>query len=123
MDGAQCRSRQRCCHRRMSSGVTDFALLRTFASVFEGQAYLHRNSTLGDLVASRLYEDLVSLGRSTKLVERVRRHECVVNAKNVATGKKARRGDGTFGELVPTVAAVTEKGLLVGRGPVANIQI
>jgi hypothetical protein len=106
----------------MSSPV-EFALLETFRGIFEGHQYKHRISTLGDLVASRLYEDLVTLNRSKFLVERVSRHECVVNAKNVATGKKARRGDGTFGELVPTVAALTEKGLLVSRGPVANIQI
>ena len=106
----------------MSTSIK-FALLDTFRSLFDGQQYKHRNSTLGDLVASRLYEDLVALNRSKSLVERVHRHECVVNAKNVTTGKKARRGDGTFGELVPTVAALTEKGLLVSRGPVANIQI
>ena len=43
--------------------------------------------------------------------------------KNVMTGKPARRGDGTFGELVPAAVAVTEKGMLVARGPVATIEI
>jgi hypothetical protein len=38
-------------------------------------------------------------------------------------GKPSRRGDGTFGELVPTVVAITEKGLHVARGEIANIQI
>ena len=46
-----------------------------------------------------------------------------MNKKNRATGKKSRRGDSTFGELVPAAAAISEKGMLVGRGPVANIQI
>ena len=100
-----------------------YALLQTFRSLFEGKPYLHRKSNLGDLVASQLYEDLVGIGKSTKLVEGVQRHERVVNMKNVMTGKPARRGDGTFGELVPAAVAVTEKGMLVARGPVATIEI
>jgi hypothetical protein len=100
-----------------------YALLRTFRGLFEGKPYLHRKSNLGDLVASHLYEDLVTLGKSIKLVEGVQRHERVVNVKNVMIGKPARRGDGTFGELVPAAVAVTTKGMLVARGPVANIEI
>jgi len=100
-----------------------YALLRTFRSIFEGRPYHHRRSHLGDLVASYLYEDLVALGKSEKLIARVQRHDRVVNLKNVMVGKPARRGDGTFGELVPAVVAVIEKGLLVGRGPVATIEI
>ncbi len=53
--------------------MTDFALLRTFRGVFEGKKYNHRNSTLGDFVASHLYEDLVALNRSPMLTERPRR--------------------------------------------------
>ena len=100
-----------------------YALLRTFRSLFEGKPYLHRKSNLGDLVASHLYEDLVAINKSLKLVERVQHHERVVNMKNVMIGKPARRGDGTFGELVPAAVAVTEKGMLVARGPVATIEI
>jgi hypothetical protein len=100
-----------------------YALLRTFRALFEGKPYLHRKSNLGDLVASYLYEDLVTLGKSVKLVAGIQRHERVVNVRNVMTGKPTRRGDGTFGELVPAAVAVTEKGILVARGPVANIEI
>jgi len=46
-----------------------------------------------------------------------------VNLKNLMTGKPGRRGDGTFGELVPAAMAITEKGMLVARGPVATIEI
>ena len=101
----------------------NYALLQTFRSLFEGLRYLHRRSNLGDLVASQLYEDLVTLGKSQKIVDRVQKHERVVNQKNLLTGKPSRRGDGTFGELVPAAVALTEKGLLVGRGPVATIEI
>jgi hypothetical protein len=100
-----------------------YALLRTFRGLFEGKPYLHRKSNLGDLVASQLYEDLVAINKSAKLVERVQRHERVVNVRNVMIGKPARRGDGTFGELVPAAVAVIEKGMLVARGPVATIEI
>ena len=100
-----------------------YALLQTFRGLFEGKPYLHRKSNLGDLVASHLYEDLVALNKSTKLAERVEHHERVVNQKNLMTGKPSRRGDGTFGELVPAAVALTEKGMLVARGPVATIEI
>src|SRR5205085_2075931 len=50
-------------------------------------------------------------------------HELVVNVRNIMTGKPGRRGDGTLGELVPAAVAVTEKGMLVARGPVATIEI
>jgi hypothetical protein len=101
----------------------NYALLRTFRGLFEGKPYLHRKSNLGDLVASHLYEDLVSINKSARLVERVQHHERVVNLRNIMTGKPGRRGDGTFGELVPAAIAITEKGMLVARGPVATIEI
>ena len=101
----------------------EFAVLRTFRGLFEGTRYKHRDSSLGDYVASHLYEDLVTLDKSALLARRVQAHECVVNLANKTVGKPSRRGDGTFGELVPTVVAVTEKGLHVARGEIANIQI
>jgi hypothetical protein len=101
----------------------EFAVLRTFRSLFEGTRYKHRDSSLGDFVAGHLYEDLVMLNKSATLVRRVQAHECVVNLANKTVGKPSRRGDGTFGELVPTVVAITEKGLQVARGEIANIQI
>jgi len=101
----------------------EYALLKAFRGLFEGVQYLHRKSNLGDFVASQLYEDLVSLGKSDKLLSRVHAHERVVNLRNLAIGKPARRGDGTFGEIVPTAVAITEKGILVARAPVATIEI
>ena len=103
--------------------MSDFKLLTTFRSLFEGKPYFHRNSSLGDLVANQLYEDLVGIGKSDKLRQRVVARERVINLGNKAVGKPSRRGDGTFGELVPTAAALTEAGLLVARGEIANIEI
>src|SRR5438067_11126425 len=91
----------------------NYALLRTFRGLFEGKPYRHLIANLGDLVASHLYEDLAALGKSAKVVERVQHHERVVNLKNLMTGKPGRRGDGTFGELVPAAMAGTAKRLLV----------
>ncbi len=36
--------------------MQEFALLNTFRSLFQGTQYKHRDSSLGDLVASQLYE-------------------------------------------------------------------
>ncbi len=98
-------------------------LLDIFKDLFDGNRYLHRKSNLGDLVAAGFYEDLVRLGKSQKLVERIQAHDRVINLRNITVGRNARRGDGTFGELVPTAVAVVEKEFLVARGPTANLEI
>lgn len=97
--------------------------MNTFRGLFDGTNYRHRKSNLGDLVAVEFYEDLVALGKSTKLAPRVAAHDRVINLKNVTVGKKARRGDGTLGELVPSAVAIVEKGFSVARGPTANIEV
>lgn len=103
--------------------AADFALLRTFRSLFEGTRYLHRDSSLGDWVASYLYEDLYTLNKSSKLHARIDSHERVLNAQNLTVGIPRRRGDGIFGELVPAATAITDPGYSVARGPVATIEI
>jgi hypothetical protein len=104
-------------------GKTNQQLLKTFRGLFDGQPYFHRDSSLGDRVASCLYEDLYSLGKSTGLRERIDAHSRVVNARNLTVGVERRRGDGTFGELVPAATARALAGFAVARGPVANIEI
>ena len=104
-------------------GTTEYALLKTFRSLFEGQPYFHRDSSLGDKVASCLYEDLYSLGKSAKLNARVDERSRVVNGRNLTVGVERRRGDGTFGELVPSAAPLPLEGLAVARGPIATIEI
>jgi hypothetical protein len=104
-------------------GMSEYALLREFRSLFESKTYLHRDSSLGDRVAGCLYEDLYALAKSTKLRERIDAHSRVLNVRNLTVGVIRRRGDGTFGELVPTGAALTVDGLAVARGPIATIEI
>lgn len=97
----------------------EFALLKTFRRLFEGTRYKHRDSSLGDLVASQLYEDLVALNRSPRLVARVQAHERVVNLANRAIGRPSRRGNGTFGELVDRLRTDGEGVLCVARPSLA----
>jgi len=100
-----------------------YRLLTEFQNLFDGRKYLHRNSSLGDFVAIHLYEDLVALDKSTKLNMRVESKEWVLNTANRRQGIKARRGDGTFGEIVPNEMPITDPGYLVARGNVATIEI
>jgi hypothetical protein len=57
-----------------------------------------------------LYEDLYAVGRSSKLRTRIDSYERVLNAQNLRVGIEARRGDGTFGELIPNVKAIADPG-------------
>lgn len=101
----------------------NYAVLQVFRALFEGRPYLHRDSSLGDRVASYLYEDLYSLGRSTKFRERIETRSRVLNAQNLTVGILRRRGDGTFGERVPVATPIADEGFSVARGPVATIEI
>ncbi len=103
--------------------AADYRLLSAFRGLFDGKTYMHRDSSLGDYVASCLYEDLYQLGKSARLRSRIERASRVVNAQNKTVGITRRRGDGTFGELVPAAVAITDQGFIVSRGPVATIEI
>jgi hypothetical protein len=100
-----------------------YKLLEEFRRLFEGTKYNHRNSTLGDHVASFLFEDLYDLGRSPKFQVAASSSDRVLNTKNMAVGKKSRRGDGTFGVRVPHILAVAIPDHTVALGEVATIEI
>lgn len=102
----------------------DHRLLAEFRRLFEGKTYKHRNSSQGDFVAMHLYEDLVAVGRSSKLIDAaIKRKDRVLNAQNKRRGVTARRGDGTFGELIPGETPIADKGYLVSRGSIATVEI
>jgi hypothetical protein len=101
----------------------NYKLLSRFRALFEGQKYLHRRSNAGDQVASFLYDDMFELGRSPKFVAAVQERDSVINIANVAVGRTARRGDGSFGERVPNVAAVVVPDHLVAFGSVAAVDV
>ncbi len=100
-----------------------YRLLERFRSLFEGKRYLHRNSSLGDSVAWCLPEDLYELGRSPKLTAGVEAQTRVLNVQNRLQGIAARRGDSTFGELIPQAYVVVVPSFNVARGPVATVEI
>ncbi len=100
-----------------------YRLLDRFRSTFEGQQYKHRSSTLGDAIASELFEDLLEREPSSVLTSRIRSSTRVLNRQNRRRGIVARRGDGTFGERVPNAEAVLEEGFEVARGQIATVEI
>ncbi len=70
------------------------------------------------------YEDLITIHRSPKLLEAaINRKDRVLNVQNKRRGVSARRGDGTFGELIPGETSITDAGYLVSRGPIATVEI
>jgi hypothetical protein len=103
--------------------VEELNLLRAFEDVFRGQKYNHRVSNTGDMIASHLYEDLLALADSKKFTQNVEARIGVVNTGNQVKGKKGRRGDGTFGRIVPGVPATSVAGFAVARGPIANLEL
>lgn len=107
----------------VNSLTTHVRLLDEFRRLFEGTKYIHRDSSRGDWVAHHLYEDLVAIGKSTLLNTRVTARENVLNVQNKRRGINARRGDGTFGDLIPGIVAIVDPGFTVARGPVANVEV
>lgn len=102
----------------------EFRLLAEFRRLFAGRAYRHRASNQGNFVAIHLYEDLVTINRSTRYVDAViSRRDRVLNIQNRRRGVRARRGDATFGEIIPGETPVTEPGYVVARGPIATVEI
>jgi len=53
----------------------------------------------------------------------VARRERVVNLKNIRRGVKARRGDATFGQIIPGETSVEVPNYRVARGPIATVEI
>jgi hypothetical protein len=103
--------------------LVPYRLLRAFQSAFDGHAYIHRNQGIGNSIATHLYEDLLEVGRSPRFIERVTAASSVVNTPNRIIGRAGRRGDGTFGEIIPGQRALREPGFAVSRGPIATLEI
>jgi hypothetical protein len=102
----------------------EYRLTTEFQRLFEGKIYKHRDSSQGDFVAMHLYEDLITINRSPKLIEAaINRRDRVLNVQNKRRGVAARRGDGTFGELIPGEVPLVDPGYLVARGPIATVEI
>lgn len=103
--------------------MTEYRLLKEFRGLFAGNKYEHRRSNLGDFVAMHLYEDLVAVNKSDRYILSVENMSRVLNVQNRRKGVDARRGDGTFGELIVGVEPQVDPGYKVARGPVATVEI
>jgi hypothetical protein len=53
----------------MAPTPPEYRLTAEFRRLFEGKIYKHRDSSQGDFVAMHLYEDLVAVNRSPRLIE------------------------------------------------------
>lgn len=103
-----------------------FKLLTAFKQLFNGKKYIHRSSNLGDWVSIHLYEDLYDYartGKSQKLVQRIESDNRIISTSNKRVGIKSRRGDGSFGEIVPGTSAIRDQGYSVARGSLATVEI
>lgn len=107
----------------MTTIPVTFRLLGAFEGLFLNRPYKHRVSTLGNFVATHLYEDLLEHGDSTKFIDRVTARKVAVNIDGSTRGVKARRGDGTFGAVVPGSDPDHVKGFAVLQGMVALTHI
>jgi hypothetical protein len=103
--------------------LVEYRLLKEFRGLFEATKYEHRRSNLGDFVAMHLYEDLVAVNKSDRYVISVSDMSRVLNVQNRRKGIDARRGDGTFGELIVGETPQIDPGYKVARGPVATVEI
>ena len=101
----------------------EYRLLKEFRSLFDGVKYEHRRSNLGDFVAMHLYEDLVAVNKSERYVVYVTEMSRVLNSQNRRVGVAARRGDGTFGELIPGEQPQRDPGYKIARGPIATVEV
>src|SRR5205823_6269847 len=109
---------------KKTPAALEYRLTTEFRRLFEGKIYKHRDSSQGDFVAMHLYEDLVTINRSSKLIEAaINRKDRVLNVQNKRRGVAARSGDGTFGEIIPGETPITDSGYLVARGPIATVEI
>lgn len=106
-----------------STPGTGFRLIGAFEGLFRGQVYRHRDSSLGNFVAAHLYEDLAERNVSPKLTRAVDAGASVLNAGGSTRGVRVRRGDGTFGVLVPSSTPVRIPGFRLLQGMVALTQI
>ncbi|HKY26577.1 MAG TPA: hypothetical protein VJM12_01380 [Pyrinomonadaceae bacterium] len=100
-----------------------YKLLTAFQNVFTGRVYRHRSSTIGDGIAAFVYEDLIDLAQSPTLLSRMNTNQVAVNTGNQIKGQRGRRGDGTFGRVVPGTQLTGEPGFKVPKGYVANLEI
>ncbi|MGI8929418.1 MAG: hypothetical protein ACR2H0_08160 [Candidatus Limnocylindrales bacterium] len=103
--------------------MTEFRLLQKFEDTFRNGPYLHRNSQLGNRIADYLFDDLYGLDERGVFRGDVDDGRSALNPKGVSPGLKVRRGDGSFGPIVPGYTARAYEGHIVSIAPTSEVDI
>jgi hypothetical protein len=103
--------------------MSAFRLLTQFEETFRGRQYRHRDSQLGNRIADFLFDDLYELDPASRFRDAVDRGVVALNPKGISPGVKMRRGDGSFGPVVPGRAPRPFQGHAVGVAPTAEVDI
>lgn len=102
---------------------SEFLLPKKFEATFRNGPYLHRNSQLGNRIADFLFDDLYLLRAGGRLRADVDAGEVALNPKGVSPGVKTRRGDGSFGPVVPGHTVKSYAGHVVPVATTAEVDI
>jgi hypothetical protein len=100
-----------------------FMLLAKFEETFREGPYLHRNSQVGNRIADYLFDDLYLLSEDSRFRKDVDAKRVALNPKGVSPGLKARRGDGSFGPVIPGHTPQLVAGHVIPRAPTAEVDI
>ena len=103
--------------------MTDFKLLAKFEETFRQGPYLHRNSQLGNRIADFLFDDLYALDSNSRFRRDVDTGRAALNPKGTSPGLRARRGDGSFGPVVPGYQVQPYRNHVISVAPTAEVDI
>ncbi|HVL53733.1 MAG TPA: hypothetical protein VM344_05680 [Vitreimonas sp.] len=103
--------------------MSDFRLLAKFEETFRQGPYLHRNSQLGNRIADFLFDDLYLLDPTSRFHLDVDAGRIALNPKGVSPGLRARRGDGSFGPVVPGYTPLPYIGHVIPVSPTAEVDL
>lgn len=103
--------------------MDSFRLLARFEQTFREGPYLHRDSQVGNRIADFLFDDLYLVSDSSKLRRDVDAGLVALNPKGISPGLRARRGDGSFGPIVPGYTPRPYEGHVVPIAPTAAVDL
>ena len=106
----------------MDSGG-DFRLLAKFEETFRRGPYFHRNSQIGNRIADFLFDDLYLVAEQSQLRRDVDAGRAALNPKGIHPGVRSRRGDGSFGPIVPGHSPKPYVGHVIPIGPTAAVDL
>lgn len=103
--------------------MSSFKLLAKFEETFRDRQYLHRNSQLGNRIADYLFDDMYELSADSRFRRDVDLGVAALNPKGVSPGVSSRRGDGSFGPVVPGNRPKPYVGHAISIAPTSEVDI